>query len=64
MQAKEKERRTVKRTHEQRRAELEAILNRMLGKYGKPSRPLKEVRDELEQELEGISVSRMVIEAR
>lgn len=44
--------------------EMQQLVYRMLGSYAKPRTSLKERRREMAKGLEGISVSRMIIEAR
>lgn len=44
--------------------ETEELLRRTLGKYGEPKRPLSEVRKKVSRQLKGVSVNRMIIEAR
>lgn len=43
---------------------MQSLLYRMLGKYGASRRPLKELRREVAKRLDGVSISRMIIEAR
>ncbi len=64
MQTKEIKRKPRIDIYESEQKEIEAMLSRILGKYGEPRRPLKVVREEVAKQLEGISASRMVIEAR
>lgn len=43
---------------------MQSLIRRMLGKHEGPRKPLKELRREIARQLDGISVSQMVIEAR
>ena len=44
--------------------EIVSVLESMFGKYGEPKKLPKEFRKGLAKKLKGISVSRMIIEAR
>jgi len=44
--------------------EMQALVYRMLGKYQEPKSPLKQRRREIAKQLDGLLVSRMIIEAR
>ncbi|MBI4332758.1 MAG: hypothetical protein HY673_15935 [Chloroflexi bacterium] len=44
--------------------ELKALIHRMLGNPPPPRRPLRQTRQEVSKQLDGISVSRLIIEAR
>ena len=44
--------------------EMHALLYRVLGKYDEPKKALKERRREIANQLNGLSVSQMIIEAR
>ena len=43
---------------------MQALLQRMIGEHEESSKPLKELRREMAGQLEGLSVSQMIIEAR
>ena len=45
-------------------AEMQALFESIIGKHEKPTRPIKELRQEMSKKLKGISVSQMIIDAR
>ena len=44
--------------------EMDSLFKSIIGKHDKPTRSIKEVRQEMSKKLKGISVSQMIIEAR
>tara|TARA_B100000315_G_scaffold228675_1_gene237639 strand:+ start:656 stop:850 length:195 start_codon:yes stop_codon:yes gene_type:complete len=44
--------------------EMQSLLSSIIGDHDKPTRPIKEVRQEMSRKLKGISVSQMIIESR
>ncbi|MDP6451942.1 MAG: hypothetical protein QF898_01425 [SAR202 cluster bacterium] len=44
--------------------EMQSLLSSIIGDHAEPTRPIKEVRQEMSRKLKGISVSQMIIESR
>lgn len=51
-------------SYKKEQREMQEFLERILGSYGETRRPLRKLRSELAPRLEGVSGSRMIIEAR
>ncbi|MBI4311627.1 MAG: hypothetical protein HY681_07575 [Chloroflexi bacterium] len=51
-------------SYRREKKQTEELVDRMLGKYLEPPRPLKEARREISKKLGGVRVSRLIIEAR
>ena len=64
MEAKRIEYQVALSTYRRDQKEMQALVYRMLGKYRQARTPLKERRRDIAKQLDGLSVSRMVIEAR
>lgn len=64
MEAKSIEYEMAMSAYRREQKEMQALVYRMLGRYGEPKRPLKDRRREIAKQLNGLSVSRMIIEAR
>ncbi len=50
--------------YQREQREMEALLGRILGQEAGTGRPLSELRREVQPRMEGVSASRMIIEAR
>jgi hypothetical protein len=64
MEARRAEHKISMSAYRRDQREMQALVHRMLGKGRASRKPLKTLRREVAKQLSGVSVSRMIIEAR